>query len=221
MRPVAYVFDAYGTLFDVHAAIARHRGICGPDADRLSELWRTKQLEYSWTLTLAGRYEDFWTLTGRALDFALARLPSVPTQVRPQLLEAYFTLDAFPDSAPCLATLKARGARTAILSNGSPHMLKAAVSGAKLETLLDAVLSVDALRRYKPARQVYAMATDALNVKADDIAFVSSNRWDVMGAVEFGFAGIWVNRAKMPDEYEGHSPRAIIGSLAELPALAL
>lgn len=215
------MFDAYGTLFDVHAAIARHRGICGPDAERLSELWRTKQLEYSWTLTLAGRYEDFWTLTQRALDYALARFPSVPPQVRPHLLEAYFTLDAFPDSAPCLAALKARGARTAILSNGSPRMLQAAVSAAKLEPLLDAVLSVDVLHRYKPRAEVYALATDALNMKANDVAFVSSNRWDVMGAVEFGFAGIWVNRANMPEEYQGHMPRATIGSLAQLPALAL
>jgi 2-haloacid dehalogenase len=215
-----YVFDAYGTLFDVHAAIARHRAACGPDADRLSELWRTKQLEYSWTLTLAGHYEDFWTLTERALDHALARLPSVPAAVRPKLLDAYFTLDAFPDSAPCLAALKSRGARTAILSNGSPRMLSAAVAGAKLEKLLDAVLSVDAIRRYKPRPEVYAMVTDRWNVPAREVAFVSSNRWDVMGAAAFGFAAIWVNRAKLPDEYPGQAPLAAIGSLAALPELA-
>lgn len=215
-----YVFDAYGTLFDVHAAIARHRAVCGPDAERLSELWRTKQLEYSWTLTLAGRYEDFWTLTQRALDYALARFPSVPASVRTQLLDAYFTLDAFADSVPCLAALKSRGAQTAILSNGSPRMLSAAVAGAKLEALLDAVLSVDALRFYKPRPEVYAMVTQTLNVEVGDVAFVSSNRWDVMGAVEFGFVGIWVNRANMPDEYQGHAPSAVIGSLVELPALA-
>ncbi len=216
----AYVFDAYGTLFDVHSAIARHRQACGPDADRLSELWRAKQLEYSWTLTLAGRYRDFWELTERALDHALARFPTVPAQLRPHLLDAYFTLDAFPDSAPCLAALKGRGARTAILSNGSPRMLQAAVSAAKLETLLDAVLSVDAIRLYKPCPDVYAMATDTMQLPAADIAFVSSNRWDVMGAVAFGFAGIWVNRVDLPDEYQGQQPRSIIGSLAALPALA-
>jgi 2-haloacid dehalogenase len=221
MNPHAYVFDAYGTLFDVHAAIARHRDTCGPDADRISELWRAKQLEYSWTLTLAGRYEDFWTLTTRALDYALARFPSVPAAVRQSLLDSYFELDAFSDCAPCLAALKSRGAQTAILSNGSPRMLAAAVAGAKLEGLLDAVLSVDALRLYKPRPEVYAMVTDTLKVQANDIAFVSSNRWDVMGAVEFGFAGIWVNRANVPDEYPDHPPREVIGSLAALPALAL
>jgi 2-haloacid dehalogenase len=219
MKRSVYVFDAYGTLFDVHAAIARHREACGPDADRLSELWRTKQLEYSWTLTLAGRYEDFWTLTSRALDYALARFPRVPASIRQRLLDAYFQLDAFADSAPCLAALKASGARTAILSNGSPHMLSAAVAGAKLENLLDAVLSVDAIRLYKPRREVYAMILDALGVGAGDVAFISSNRWDVMGAVEFGFAGVWVNRAKLPDEYPDHQPHRIIDGLAALPAL--
>ena len=219
MKRSVYVFDAYGTLFDVHAAIARHREACGPDADRLSELWRTKQLEYSWTLTLAGRYEDFWTLTSRALDCALARFPRVPASIRQRLLDAYFQLDAFADSAPCLAALKASGARTAILSNGSPHMLSAAVAGAKLENLLDAVLSVDAIRLYKPRREVYAMILDALGVGAGDVAFISSNRWDVMGAVEFGFAGVWVNRAKLPDEYPDHQPHRIIDGLAALPAL--
>src|ERR1700761_1464013 len=115
-----FVFDAYGTLFDVHAAIGRHRAAIGADSDRLSELWRTKQLEYTWTLTLAGRYTDFWTLTERALDYALERVPSVDRTLRPKLLESYLTLDAFPDVSAPLATFKAQGMRTAILSNGTP-----------------------------------------------------------------------------------------------------
>jgi 2-haloacid dehalogenase len=221
MRPAAYIFDAYGTLFDVHAAIARHRAACGPDADRLSDLWRTKQLEYSWTLTLAGHYEDFWTLTTRALDYALARFPSVPAALRLPLLDSYFALDAFADSAPCLAALKQRGLRNAILSNGSPKMLSAAVSGASLGPLLDAVLSVDAVRLYKPRREVYAMVTRTFNVSASDVVFVSSNRWDVMGAVSFGFAAVWVNRAGNPDEYPGLAPHATIAGLAALPELSL
>src|SRR5580700_11792373 len=125
-----YVFDAYGTLFDVHAAIARHRAAAGPDADRCSDIWRAKQLEYTWTLTLAGHYVDFWTLTERALDFAFARVPSVDRALRPKLMEAYLTLDAFADSRAALAALKARGLRIAILSNGSPMMLDAAVAAA-------------------------------------------------------------------------------------------
>ncbi len=123
----AFVFDAYGTLFDVHAAIGRHRAAAGPDADRFSEIWRTKQLEYTWTLTAAGRYVDFWTLTERALDYAFARVPSVDKTLRPALLDAYSTLDAFADARDALAELKRRGHATAILSNGSPRMLATAV----------------------------------------------------------------------------------------------
>src|SRR5690242_2122920 len=150
MSSPVFVFDAYGTLFDVHAAIGGHRAAAGPDADRLSEVWRTKQLEYTWTLTLAGRYEDFWTLTERALDFALARFPSVERALKPKLMDAYRTLDAFPDAGAALRSLKARAHQTAILSNGSPAMLADAVAAAGLGGYLDAVLSVDAVRMYKP-----------------------------------------------------------------------
>jgi 2-haloacid dehalogenase len=217
----AFVFDAYGTLFDVHAAMARHRAACGPEADRLSELWRLKQLEYTWTLTLAGRYEDFWTLTERALDFALARVPSVDKSVRPRLLEAYFTLDAFPDARGVLKRLKARGERTAILSNGSPKMLQAAVQAAQLGDLLDDVLSVDAIRIYKPRPEVYATATARFSCAPADVVFVSSNRWDVMGAAAFGFRSLWINRGKFPDEYLDCAPRGTLSDLGTLPDLAL
>lgn len=212
----AFVFDAYGTLFDVHAAIARHRGACGPDADRVSDLWRTKQLEYTWTLTLAGRYEDFWTLTRRALDYAMARYASIPKEMKPALLDAYLALSAFPDAAPCLATLRHRGQRTAILSNGSPQMLDAAVDSAGLRPLLDAVFSVDPLRLYKPRREVYAMAAEGLSAAPEDIVFVSSNRWDVMGAAAFGFKTVWVNRANVPDEYPDTAPAEVVTGLAAL-----
>src|ERR1700704_5239302 len=139
----AYVFDAYGTLFDVHAAIGRHRAAVGPDADRFSEIWRRKQLEYTWTLTLAGRYDDFWILTERALDFAFARFPSVDKALKPKFLEAYLALDAFPDARMVLRELAARGDATVILSNGSPEMLAAAVAAAEID--LGAVLSVDSI----------------------------------------------------------------------------
>lgn len=219
MTQRVYVFDAYGTLFDVHAAIARHRAQCEPDSDRLSEIWRAKQLEYSWTLSLAGQYEDFWTLTERALDFALARCPAVDKAVRPKLLEAYFALDAFPDARACLQELKRRGERTAILSNGSPRMLAGAVEAAQIGAQIDQVLSVDAIRVYKPAPQVYAMVTAAFPVAPGDVMFVSSNRWDVMGAVCFGFRGVWVNRAGMPEEYSERAPHHRIANLSGLPGL--
>jgi 2-haloacid dehalogenase len=214
--PRAFVFDAYGTLFDVHAAIARHRTAAGPDAERLSEIWRTKQLEYTWTLTLAGHYVDFWTLTERALDFALARFPSVDRGLKPKLLDAYFVLDAFPDARVTLAELKARGVRTGILSNGSPKMLAAAVAAAGLDHALDAVLSVDAVRMYKPRPEAYALASQALALPPADIVFVSSNRWDVMGAASVGFDTVWVNRTRMPDEYSENAPRRVVADLSEL-----
>jgi len=212
----AFVFDAYGTLFDVHAAIGRHRAAAGPDADRLSEVWRTKQLEYTWTLTLAGRYEDFWTLTERALDFALARFPAVDRALKPKLMDAYRTLDAFPDAGAALRALKARGIRTAILSNGSPAMLAAAVAAAGLGGDLDAVLSVDAVRMYKPRPEVYRLVTAQFGVAPSEVTFVSSNRWDVMGATAFGFRTAWINRGRMPDEYADLAPVRVLAGLEAL-----
>jgi 2-haloacid dehalogenase len=220
MKPRAFVFDAYGTLFDVHAAIEKHKDAVGADAVRLSELWRTKQLEYSWTLTLAGRYADFWTLTEQALDFALARYPAVDRALKPKLLDAYRTLGAFPDARAALGELKARGARTAILSNGSPAMLATAVEAAGLGALLDAVISVDTVGLYKPRPEVYALVTTALETTPGEVMFVSSNRWDVMGAAAFGFRTVWINRAAMPDEYAAFAPEAVVQNLAGLAAFA-
>ncbi|MGB7659369.1 MAG: haloacid dehalogenase type II, partial [Pseudolabrys sp.] len=154
-----FVFDAYGTLFDVHAAIARHRQEMGPDADRISTVWRTKQLEYSWTLTLAGHYTDFWTLTERALDYALVLVPGANQALRPKLLDAYFKLDAFPDACTTLKSLKEKGCMTGILSNGSPAMLKGAVDAADIGSDLDALLSVDTLKMFKPRPEVYSLVT--------------------------------------------------------------
>jgi len=214
-----YVFDAYGTLFDVHAAMARFRAQAGPDADRMSEIWRLKQLEYSWTLTLSGHYADFWTLTVRALDHALARVPSVDKALKPKLLEAYFQLDAFPDARTALRALKAAGHKTAILSNGSPNMLKGAVEAAGIGGDLDAVLSVDVLKMFKPRPQVYALVTDHFKCAPGDVTFVSSNRWDVMASVSVGFRGVWVNRSKMPDEYLDFPPKQTLNDLSGLAAL--
>jgi 2-haloacid dehalogenase len=215
-----YVFDAYGTLFDVHAAIGRHRAAAGSDADRFSEIWRTKQLEYAWTLTLAGHYTDFWTLTERALDHAFDRVPSVNRALRPKLLDAYLTLDAFADARTALAQLKSRGLGVAVLSNGTPRMLDAAVTASGIAALCDAVLSVDAVRLYKPRPEVYALVTDRFGVSPGDVVFVSSNRWDIMGAASFGFRPVWVNRAQMPDEYLHQPPAHTVPNLAALPSLA-
>ncbi len=214
-----YVFDAYGTLFDVHAAIARHRAAAGPDAERFSEIWRVKQLEYAWTLTLAGHYADFWTLTERALDYALDRVPTVSRALRTKLLDAYLTLDAFADARAALTELKTRGRRIAILSNGTPHMLEAAVQASGIAPLCDAVLSVDVVRMYKPRPEVYALVTDRFGVKPGEVVFVSSNRWDIMGAASFGFRAVWVNRAQMPQEYSRQPPIHTVPDLSALPLL--
>jgi 2-haloacid dehalogenase len=215
-----FVFDAYGTLFNVHAAIARFRAQAGPEADRMSETWRAKQLEYSWTLTLADRYTDFWTLTERALDYSLTRFPSVDKALRPKLLEAYFKLDAFPDARAALAALKAKGHKTGILSNGSPNMLKGAVDAANVGADLDGVLSVDALKMFKPRPEVYGLVTDHYKCKPAEVTFVSSNRWDVMASVSVGFRGLWINRGKMPDEYFDFPPQQELTDLNELLTLA-
>lgn len=214
-----FIFDAYGTLFDVHAAIARHRAEAGPDADRMSEIWRTKQLEYSWTMTLAGHYLDFWALTQRALDYALARVPSVPKALRPKLLDAYFKLDAFPDARATLRALKQAGKKTGILSNGSPDMLKGAVDAAQIGADLDALLSVDSVKMFKPRPEVYRLVTDHFKCRRGDVSFVSSNRWDVMAATSFGFKAFWINRAKMPDEYPDFRPLQVLDDLNAFAAL--
>lgn len=211
-----FIFDAYGTLFDVHAAIARFREEAGPEAEHMSELWRTKQLEYSWTLTLGGRYQDFWTLTERALDFALARVPSIDQDLRSKLLDAYFQLDAFPDARVALRALKAKGHKTGILSNGSPAMLKGAVDAAGVAGDLDAVLSVDAVKMFKPRPEVYRLVTNRFKCEPKDVTFVSSNRWDVAGATAHGFRTLWINRGKVPDEYPDLPPARVLASLNEL-----
>lgn len=214
-----FVFDAYGTLFDVHAAVRRHAEAVGPDAPFLSELWRAKQLEYSWMLTMMGRYRDFWSLTEEALDFALQRVPSADKAMRGALLDAYWTCDAYPEVPEVLKQLKGRGARLAILSNGSPKMLAAACSSAGIGDLFDDVVSVDEIRVYKPDPRVYDLITTRWRVFPEAISFQSSNRWDAAGATAFGFRSVWINRIRMPEEYNDMRPAAVLPNLTGLTAL--
>jgi 2-haloacid dehalogenase len=214
-----YVFDAYGTLFDFNTAVARHRAAAGPDADRFAEVWRIKQIEYTWTHTLAGRYVEFWTLTERALDYCFERFPSVDRSLKTALLDAYLKLDAYPDALKVLQELRARGEATAILTNGSPAMVTSAVEAAGLNGALDAVLSVDAVKMFKPRPEVYARVTAHFSCKPADVVFVSSNRWDAMGATAFGFRTVWVNRAKAPDEYPDFPPVAVASDLTGVLSL--
>ncbi|UIN35086.1 haloacid dehalogenase type II [Methylobacterium oryzae] len=212
----AVVFDAYGTLLDVHSAVQRHAGSVGPDAKSMSDTWRQKQLEYSWVLSLSGRYTAFWTLTERALDYALARHPNVNPSLRPALLEAYRRLDAYPEVPAALDALRAAGLKTAILSNGDTAMLDMAVRSAALYDHLDAVLSVDPAGIFKTSPRAYDLAPERLGVDIREIVFVSSNRWDVAGAAAYGFTPVWVNRTDQPDEYPDLAPAQMIDSLNAL-----
>lgn len=214
-----YIFDAYGTLFDVHAAVRRYADQIGPDGARLSQIWRDKQLEYSWVRALAGRYKDFWQLTEEALETAFALVPSVDRSYREDLLAAYGRLDCYREVPHVLRSLVEGGAKLAILSNGSPKMLEGAVEAAGIGGLLDAVLSVDALRTYKAHPDVYEMATNHFRTFPQSVSFQSSNRWDIAGASAFGFRTVWINRAGMPDEYRDLSPAAVLSSLEGLTAL--
>jgi 2-haloacid dehalogenase len=214
----AVLFDAYGTLFDVHAAVQRHAAAVGPDAGRLSEVWRGKQLEYSWVLGLAGRYRSFWDLTEAALDHALALHPRVDRALREKLLDAYRDLDAYPEVAGVLERLRARGLRTAIFSNGDPAMLARAVASAGLADHLDAVLSVEAARIFKTAPAAYAGALEQAGVGKDRTLFCSSNRWDIAGAAAFGLRCAWINRRGLPDEYADLPPAAVLTDLHGLLA---
>ena len=212
----AYVFDAYGTLFDVHAAVRRHASDIGPDGLLLSEIWRNKQLEYSWVRSLMGAYVDFWKLTEQALDFAIERVPSVASSHRDTLLEAYWKLDCYEEVPTVLKALKDQGTKLAILSNGSREMLESAVQNAALDTILDDIFSVEDVGTFKTAPAVYEMATTAYRLYPNAVSFQSSNRWDIAGASKFGFRTVWINRASNPDEYLDFPPDVVLPSLQQL-----
>ncbi|RWI30278.1 haloacid dehalogenase type II [Mesorhizobium sp.] len=218
MQHAAYVFDAYGTLFDVHAAVRRHADQIGPDGQLLSEIWRAKQLEYSWVRTLMGAYVDFWQLTEQALDFAFRKVPSADKGLRAQLLDTYWRLDCYPEVPAVLKALKASGAKLAILSNGSPEMLEAAVKSAALDQVLDDIYSVEAVKRFKADPSVYDMVTTGWRLYPGAVSFQSSNRWDVAGATKFGFRTVWINRSDQPEEYRDFPPALILPSLEGLLA---
>jgi 2-haloacid dehalogenase len=210
-----YVFDAYGTLFDVNAVVEAGRAITG-DPGALSATWRQKQLEYTWLRSLMGRYEDFWAVTEAALRWSVRRLGLTADEAQlARLMDAYLSLACFPEVPAALERLAGRP--RAILSNGSPRMLQAAVTSSGLGRHLDHVLSVDAVRIFKPAPAVYALGPPALGVPAGELLFVSSNGWDVAGAKAFGYQVAWCNRAGAPVEELGASPDVIVSRLDELP----
>ena len=216
----AIAFDAYGTLFDVHSVIALCEQLWPGKGAALSQLWRAKQLEYTWQRSLMRRYEDFARVTEAGLLYACLalRLP-LDEERRRSLMSAYLRLSPFPEVPEVLATFKASKLKLAILSNGSPAMLRPLVAAAGLGGLIRTIISVDAGKIYKPAPAVYRLAVERLRAPKTSIGFVSSNCWDACGAKSFGFRTFWINRTGAPVDELGATPDHVIGSLAELPAL--
>jgi 2-haloacid dehalogenase len=212
-----YVFDAYGTLFDVHAAAERQKDSIGPKWKELSQVWRAKHLEYTWVYSLAGRQAMFWMLAQRSLDYAITQVGGgISTDVRKRLLEAYRTMAPYPEVRDVLTALKARGDRLAILSNGDADMLTDAVRSAKLEGVFDGVVSVVSAGIFKPSPKVYQLIVGRFSAVPGEVSFQSSNRWDIAGAKAFGFRCVWVNRAGDPDEYPDLPPDRIVRDLHAL-----
>jgi len=214
----ACVFDAYGTLFDYASAAAGCRDALGDKLEQLTALWREKQLQYTWLRTCQGRYADFWQVTGEALDYAMENLGILDPALHQRLMNLYLTLDAFSEVPETLTALKQAGLKTAILSNGSPKMLHAAVTAARIGAVLDAVLSVEEVRAYKPHPGVYRLAVERFGIPASAIAFVSSNAWDAYAASAFGMRVVWCNRYGQNAERLPGNPNLIVTSLADLPA---
>jgi 2-haloacid dehalogenase len=215
--PKAVLFDAYGTLFDVHSLIDTAEHLFPGRGHKLVLLWRDKQLEYSRLLTMSNRYASFWNLTCNALRYAVLRfeLPVDPSS-EAKLLAQYRMLKPFPENRAVLAHLKQRGVPAGILSNGDPPMLEAAIQSAGFADLLNPVLSVDTVRRFKTDPVAYALGPKALNLPARDILFVSSNSWDAVGATWFGYTTLWVNRDGVPLDQLGVEPTRIGASLREV-----
>ena len=216
-HPRAVVFDAYGTLLDIHSAVARHAARLGGAAADVSAAWRAKQLEATWVLSATGAYEGFDAITDRALGHALAAHGVSDPSLRDDLLRAYRVLAPQPDAVAALTAIRAAGIPAAILSNGEPGTLAEAAASAGIAGLLDDILSVHSLRRYQPHPSVYALATERFGVQPHEIAFVSANDWDAYGAVRFGFRTFWINRGGVPPAYWLDETATILPGLDALP----
>ena len=217
----ACVFDAYGTLFDVNSAARAAQNSLGERWHPLAELWRAKQLQYTWLRGLTGHHRDFWQVTGDALDFAMSTMHVEDSALHARLMKLYLVLSAYPEVPDVLTRLKTAGMKVAILSNGTPAMLAAAAANAGIAELLDAVLSVEEVKVYKPHPSVYRLACERLKVATGQVCFVSSNGWDAYSAKAFGFRVLWCNRLGQCPERIPQTPDAEIATLAALPDIVL
>jgi 2-haloacid dehalogenase len=213
------VFDAYGTLFDVNSAARQLQDVLGEKWQALADVWRTKQLQYTWLRSLMARHVDFWQVTGDALDFAMSTVKLDDLALRERLMQLYMKLSAYPEVKEVLMQLKASGKKLAILSNGAPAMLAAAAQNAGIDHILDGVLSVEDVGIYKPHPSVYRMVIERFNLSPTRVCFVSSNAWDAHAAKAFGFHVAWCNRFGQQRERIPAPPDAEIKTLNELPRL--
>lgn len=225
MAVTTCVFDAYGTLFDVAAAARQAAAEPGREVfaakwPEISALWRRKQLEYTWLRAVADAHTDFWQVTQDGLDFALEAAGIDDAELRERLLALYFELSAYAEVPEMLSALKEGGFNTAILSNGSPDMLKGAVRSAGIESLLDDVLSVETVGVFKPHRRVYDLVGGRFGTTPQEVLFVSSNGWDVANAAGYGFRTLWVNRAGEPVDRLPWRPEKILSDLKDVPGIA-
>jgi len=213
------IFDAYGTLLDVNAAMRAHASRLGPDWERISQEWRAKHIEYTWVRSLAGpaQHRDFWALAGESLGVVAARHGVTDAALLADVLSAYRRLDAYPEVADMLRGLRDKGIGRAILSNGEPAMLAEATRAAGIADLLDAILSVESVGVYKPDPRVYRLATQRFGLPASEMAFFSSNPWDAFGAGVFGFRVFWINRTGQPDEYGLRATATELRDLRSVP----
>ena len=210
------VFDAYGTLYDFNSAVARHRDAIGPKADALSEMWRSKQVQYTWLRNSMSTYSPFWKVTGEALDHCLATFGITDKAVREKLMGAYLALDPFPEVPAMLGKLKKAGKRLAILSNGNPGMLDPMVKASGLADFFEAVISVDDAKVFKVDPKTYELVKKRTGVTSDKVCFLSSNCWDAHGAAQFGFKVLWVNRGSLPED---NLPGKIVAQIKDLSHL--
>lgn len=213
----AVLFDAYGTLFDVYSVGLLAEQLFPGRGDALARLWRDKQIDYTRLLTMAGRYQPFWDVTRAGLQYA-ARFLQLPwsAEAEERLMNQYRHLSAFPENRGVLQALRERGVRAGILSNGDPEMLQVALRSAGLVDLIDPVLSVHVVQRFKTDPAAYALGPEALKLPAKQILFVSSNGWDAIGATWHGYTSLWVNRANAPLEMLGTEPTRIGRALTDV-----
>ena len=217
----ACVFDAYGTLFDVHSAVGKYIERLGDVSEQVSNIWRTKQLEYTWLRSLMKKHADFWQITQDALDYALDVFNITDQQLRNDLINAYLELECYPEVPDTLVKLKDSGRQIAILSNGSPSMIEAVVKSSGLEELVQIILSVEMVGIFKPDPAVYQLAVNQLGVTAAEIVFMSSNAWDAVGATAFGLRVAWINRFAQRPERLPFQPDIEIKTLDQLPGLLI